>query len=72
MQGITLHVTKEASEHLAHLGFTPKYGVRPLKGVIRTSLRKPLSRMIINNEISKGSVVSAELNEKNQLTWNIK
>jgi ATP-dependent Clp protease ATP-binding subunit ClpB len=72
MQGITLNVTKEAAEHLAHLGFTPKYGVRPLKGVIRTSLRKPLSRMIINNEITKGSVVSAELNEKNQLTWSIK
>jgi len=70
-QGITLHVSKEAAEHLAHLGFTPKYGVRPLKGVIRTSLRKPLSRMIINSEIKKGSVVNAELNEKNQLTWKI-
>jgi ATP-dependent Clp protease ATP-binding subunit ClpA len=70
-QGITLHVSKEAADHLAHLGFTPKYGVRPLKGVIRTSLRKPLSRMIINNEIKNGSVVNAVLNEKNQLTWNI-
>ena len=70
-QGITLNVTKEAAEHLAHLGFTPKYGVRPLKGVIRTSLRKPLSRMIINSEIKKGSVVNAELNEKKQLTWSI-
>lgn len=70
-QGITLTVTKEAAEHLAHLGFTPKYGVRPLKGVIRTSLRKPLSRMIINNEIKKGSAVIAELNEKNELTWKI-
>ena len=69
--GITLNVTKEAAEHLAHLGFTPKYGVRPLKGVIRTSLRKPLSRMIINSEIKKGSVVSAELDEKKQLTWKI-
>ena len=70
-QGITLNVTNETAEHLAHLGFTPKYGVRPLKGVIRTSLRKPLSRMIINNEIKKGSVVNAELNEKKQVTWKI-
>ena len=72
MQGMTLKVTEEAAEHLAHLGFTPKYGVRPLKGVIRTSLRKPLSRMIINNEITTGSIVTVELNEKKQLSWNIK
>jgi ATP-dependent Clp protease ATP-binding subunit ClpB len=69
--GITLTVTKEAAEHLANLGFTPKYGVRPLKGVIRTALRKPLSRMIINSEIKKGSTVNAELDEKNQLIWKI-
>jgi ATP-dependent Clp protease ATP-binding subunit ClpA len=71
-QGITLTVTKDAADHLAHLGFTPKYGVRPLKGVIRTSLRKPLSRMIINNEINKGSTVEAGLDEKGQLCWNIR
>ncbi|MCW3092358.1 MAG: type secretion system ATPase ClpV [Ferruginibacter sp.] len=71
LQGIEFSVSPEASEHLAHLGFTPKYGVRPLKGVIRSSLRKPLSRMIINNEIKKNSVVQAVLNE-GELTWQIK
>lgn len=69
--GISLKITPEAEEHLANLGFTPKYGVRPLKGVIRTSLRKPLSRMIVNNEISKGFVVEALLNENNELTWKL-
>ncbi|HTN45474.1 MAG TPA: ATP-dependent Clp protease ATP-binding subunit [Flavipsychrobacter sp.] len=57
-QGISLSVTDEAQEHLANLGFTPKYGVRPLKGVIRTALRKPLSRMIINQEIKNGDKVT--------------
>ncbi len=70
-QGITMKVTPEAAEYLAHLGFTPKYGVRPLKGVIRTSLRKPLSRMIINAEIQKGSTVEAALSEAGELTWNV-
>jgi ATP-dependent Clp protease ATP-binding subunit ClpA len=45
--------------------------VRPLKGVIRTSLRKPLSRMIINSEIQKGSKVEAALSETGDLIWNI-
>lgn len=71
-QGITMTVTPEAAEHLAHLGFTPKYGVRPLKGVIRTSLRKPLSRMIINGELRKGNEVEAALNEQQELVWNVK
>jgi ATP-dependent Clp protease ATP-binding subunit ClpB len=72
MLGITLKVSPEATEHLANLGFTPKYGVRPLKGVIRTSLRKPLSRMIINDELKKGHYIEAHVNEKPELIWNIK
>ncbi len=70
-QGISMTVTPDAAQHLAHLGFTPKYGVRPLKGVIRTSLRKPLSRMIINSELQKGSKVEAALNEAGELSWNL-
>jgi ATP-dependent Clp protease ATP-binding subunit ClpA len=72
MQGITLVVSPEAADHLANLGFTPKYGVRPLKGVIRTSLRKPLSRMIVNSEIKKGSIVDVLMNENNELIWRTK
>ncbi len=71
-QGITFTVSTEAAEHLANLGFTPKYGVRPLKGVIRTALRKPLSRMIVNSELKKGNLIEAQLNENNELTWIIK
>ena len=73
-QGITLKVTPEAAEHLAHLGFTPRYGVRPLKGAIRTWLRKPLSRMIIKEEIKKGNTVAVSVKEsggQKELNWQI-
>jgi ATP-dependent Clp protease ATP-binding subunit ClpB len=73
-QGITLQVKPEAADHLAHLGFTPKYGVRPLKGAIRTALRKPLSRMIINEEIKKGDTVSVgvkEVDGHKELDWKV-
>jgi len=72
--GITLKVLPEAADHLAHLGFTPRYGVRPLKGAIRTALRKPLSRMIINGDIKKGDMVTVGVIEKEQgreLDWQI-
>jgi ATP-dependent Clp protease ATP-binding subunit ClpB len=73
-QGITLTVLPEAADHLAHLGFTPKYGVRPLKGAIRTALRKPLSRMIINDEIRKGDTVTVGVKDNAgnpELDWKI-
>ena len=71
-QGISLSVTEAAQEHLANLGFTPKYGVRPLKGAIRTALRKPLSRMIINQEIKNGDKVTVGVQENEgvkELDW---
>ncbi len=73
-QGIALKVSPEAADHLAHLGFTPKYGVRPLKGAIRTALRKPLSRMIINEEIRKGDSVTVGVKESEgikELDWKV-
>ena len=68
-QGIQLIVTPPAADYLANLGFTPRYGVRPLKGVIRTSLRKPLSRMIVNAELQKGDTITADLDENGGLVW---
>ena len=63
-KGITLKVSPDAAEHLALLGFTPKYGVRPLKGIIRTELRKPLSRMIVNEKIKQGDTVEVQMKEE--------
>lgn len=63
-KGITLKINNDAAEHLSLLGFTPKYGVRPLKGIIRTELRKPLSRMIVNEKIKTGDMVEIQLKEE--------
>jgi|ETNmetMinimDraft_26_1059896.scaffolds.fasta_scaffold00464_12 ATP-dependent Clp protease ATP-binding subunit ClpA len=69
-QGIKLEITDEAKHKLAVSGFTPKYGARPVVGVIRNQLRRPLSRMIISGKISKGSNVRLTLNKKGELIWN--
>jgi len=54
---------------LALLGFTPKYGARPLGVSIRTNLRKPLSRKIISGEILQGSKVSLDVDQNNEFVW---
>jgi len=69
VQGIELNITQEAKEILAKSGFTPKYGARPLIGVIRNKLRKPLSKKIISGEIGRGSVISLKTDENKELIW---
>lgn len=68
-QEIELELSEEASAMLAKKGFTPKYGARPLRGVIRSDLRSPLSKMIISGKVEKGTKIKLELDAKNELKW---
>jgi ATP-dependent Clp protease ATP-binding subunit ClpB len=68
-QGISLIISQKASALLAQLGFTPKYGARPLAAVIRSQLRKPLSRKIISGEVGNGSVVKLDIDDNNDLIF---
>jgi len=70
-KGITLKMEDNAKERLALSGYTPKYGARPIVGVIRNQLRRPLSRMIISDKITRGSVVRLNLDENDKIVWNI-
>lgn len=70
-QGIILEITPEAKKTMALIGFTPKYGARPIKGNIRNQLRRPISRMIISGELSKGSTLKIGLDKKGEFTWKV-
>jgi ATP-dependent Clp protease ATP-binding subunit ClpA len=70
-QGIELEIEEEAKEKLAMSGFTPRYGARPLIGVIRNELRRPLSRKIISGEVTRGSRVKVSLDENAEIQWEI-
>ena len=38
-------------------GFDPQYGARPIIGIIRKELRRPLATKIINGSIKSGDTV---------------
>ncbi len=69
-QGITLDISPDAKKQLAVTGFTPQYGARPLKGIIRNQLRRPISRMIVSEELTKGNTLTITL-ENEELDWKI-
>jgi len=68
-QGIQLNVDQAAKEFLAKSGFTPKYGARPISGVIRNQIRRPMSKKIISGELQKGDSVKLTIDDKNELVW---
>ncbi|QJW91626.1 ATP-dependent Clp protease ATP-binding subunit [Spirosoma taeanense] len=71
-QGIELIVTDEARRQLALQGYTPQYGARPLAGIIRNQLRRPISRLIISGQLQKGLVLIVGWNEQtSEPTWQI-
>ncbi|WP_281991278.1 AAA family ATPase [Aquimarina aggregata] len=62
--GITLSIDEETRKHLALNGFSPTYGVRPLKGVIRNQLKRPLAKMIISDAIKPPQTVQVKLKDE--------
>jgi ATP-dependent Clp protease ATP-binding subunit ClpA len=71
-QGINLHISDDAKKYLALEGFSPKYGARPLTGVIRNQLRRPISKMIISGQVSQGSDIHLKMDKKGILSWDTK
>jgi ATP-dependent Clp protease ATP-binding subunit ClpA len=57
---------------LAHRGFNPKYGARQVAGTIRTHIRRPVSKMLIGGKVKSGDTLAAGLDDRKELTWNVK
>ena len=66
---ITISLDKKATEWLAHAGYDPVYGARPLKRVIQRRLQDPLAQMILEGRVSDGSVIKVSAS-KTGLTIN--
>ena len=55
---ITLHLTEDAKDKLAELGYDPAYGARPLRRTISQYIETPLAREILGGQIQDGSVLN--------------
>jgi ATP-dependent Clp protease ATP-binding subunit ClpB len=54
---ITLELTDAARAHLAHVGYDPAFGARPLKRAIQSELQDPLSMAILEGRVRDGGTV---------------
>ena len=70
-QNISLEVDEKAVHKIAMSGFNAQYGARPILGILRKDIRRPLSKMIISGELKAGNKVFLTLDEDGNLRWDI-
>lgn len=65
---IDLQVTEAAKKWIAHLGYDPQYGARPVKRVIQRLVLNELSKSIIANTVNKDKSIVIDV-KNNQLVF---
>lgn len=71
-QNIELVIDETARKYVTQVGFNAHYGARPILGIIRKEIRRPLSKLIISGDIGPGDIVTMRYDDKNkQIMWDI-
>ncbi|MFL6541959.1 MAG: ATP-dependent chaperone ClpB [Chthoniobacterales bacterium] len=59
-QKITLELTDAAKERIAHEGYDPVYGARPLKRAIQREILDPLSLELLEGKVREGQTIRVD------------
>lgn len=68
-KNIQLELAPETIAYLTAKGYSPQYGARPIAGVVRTYLKKTISKLIVSETVKPGDHVIVNYNEAG-LQWN--
>jgi len=58
---ISLEITDELVEKIAHLGFDPVFGARPMKRVIADKVEDVIAKRLLAGEIKRGERIKIEI-----------
>ena len=71
-QNISLTIDESARKYVTKVGFNAHYGARPILGIIRKEIRRPLSKLVISGDINSGDSVTMKYNEETkEIAWDI-
>ena len=59
---MTLTLTDRASAWLAHEGYDPAFGARPLRRAVQNLVQNPLSRLLLAGDFAEGDNILCDLN----------
>ena len=63
---LDLEVTDKAREYIAHEGYDPAYGARPLKRTIQRQIQDPLALMILEGKFVEGDTAKVDIDMQGQ------
>jgi ATP-dependent Clp protease ATP-binding subunit ClpB len=66
---VALELTPAAKRRLAHEGFDPVYGARPLKRVIQREIVNPLSMELLEGKLKEGDRVRVDVGPLGEFTF---
>lgn len=61
-RNISITLSEDARQHLAHLGYDPAMGARPLARIIQEKVKRPLAEEILFGKLEHGGAVEVTLN----------
>ena len=71
-QNMELIIDESARKYITNVGFNAHYGARPILGIIRKEIRRPLSKLIISGDMNPGDKVTMKYDEENHaMAWEI-
>ena len=71
-QNIEFEIDESARKYVTKVGFNAHYGARPILGIIRKEIRRPLSKLIIAGDIQPGDKVTMKYDEASKaISWDI-
>lgn len=68
IKNISFELSDDALEYLTNKGFSKKYGARPIAGVIRTYLKKTISKLIVSEAILENESIVLDIKE-DEFIW---
>ena len=68
IKNISFDLSDDALEYLTNKGFSKKYGARPIAGVIRTYLKKTISKLIISENIVENDAIILDI-KNDEFIW---
>jgi ATP-dependent Clp protease ATP-binding subunit ClpB len=66
---VRLELTEAAKRRLAHQGFDPVFGARPLRRLLQKEIQNPLAMGILRGEYREGDLVRVDAKPDGTLVW---
>ena len=71
-RSLGLDLSDAARAHIAHVGYDPDFGARPLKRVLQREISDPVALALLKGEFHDGDIIVVDANADGQLTFSAK